>query len=278
MRNRTSLVNREANEFLKNAIIATKFQNTWQKFVDAGFTPQTVVDAGIAFPTWMAKYEQAIAAHGDERRAQGEADAAVAESVGSGADIHLGGAFNSNTTEFARTMTLFGSWFNAYYNRMYRDTKGFNEWTPASFATLVTVPMMSALLSAVVIMDFPDDDSDEEYWAWALKRYGSFMAGTVPILRDVVGFGLTGFSPKTVLAGAQEGPARLGQEVEAFLEGRQTALKTASDVAKVVTTVVPVPGSGQITRVLDYVDSYYAGKEGEFSAYQALTEGPNRNK
>ena len=278
MRNRTSLVNREANEFLKNAIIATKFQNTWQKFVDAGFTPQTVVDAGIAFPTWMAKYEQAIAAHGDERRAQGEADAAVAESVGSGADIHLGGAFNSNTTEFARTMTLFGSWFNAYYNRMYRDTKGFNEWTPASFATLVTAPMMSALLSAVVIMDFPDDDSDEEYWAWALKRYGSFMAGTVPILRDVVGFGLTGFSPKTVLAGAQEGPARLGQEVEAFLEGRQTGLKTASDVAKVVTTVVPVPGSGQITRVLDYVDSYYAGKEGEFSAYQALTEGPNRNK
>jgi hypothetical protein len=278
MRNRTSLVNREANEFLKNAIIATKFQNTWQKFVDAGFTPQTVVDAGIAFPTWMAKYEQAIAAHGDERRAQGEADAAVAESVGSGADIHLGGAFNSNTTEFARTMTLFGSWFNAYYNRMYRDTKGFSEWTPASFATLVYVPMMSALLSAVVIMDFPDDDSDEEYWAWALKRYGSFMAGTVPILRDVVGFGLTGFSPKTVLAGAQEGPARLGQEVEAFLEGRQTALKTASDVAKVVTTVVPVPGSGQITRVLDYVDSYYAGKEGEFSAYQALTEGPNRNK
>jgi len=281
MRNRTSFVNREAAEYLKQLSVDGPFATQWQRFASIGFTPQTYVDAMIAFPVWLAKYEQGMNTHGDDRRAISDADVSVSESVGSGSDLHLGGAFHSNTTEFARTMTLFGSWFNAYYQRMYRETKGFSEASPAGFHAVATMPMMVAVLASILVMDFPDDDSDESWWEYALTRYAVFLSGTLPIIRDVVSFAHSGFTPKTVLAGAQEGPGRLFDEVEAFFSGRQSALKTTSDIAKVVTTFVPVPGSGEVTRVADFVDSYNKGNEGELTpllVYQALVEGPNRNK
>ena len=281
MRNRTSLVNREAAEYLKQLSVAGKFATQWQRFANIGFAPQTFVDAMIAFPTWLAKYEAGMNDHGDQRRAVSDADIAVSESVGSGADIHLGGAFSSNSTEFARTMTLFGSWFNAYYQRMYRETKGFSEASPAGFNTIVTMPLIVGVLSSMLVMDFPDDDSDESWAKYIATRYAVFLSGTLPIVRDVVSFAYSGFTPKTVLAGAQESPTKLFSEVESFVSGDQSALKTASDVTKVVSTFVPIPGSGQVTKVADFVDSYNKGNEGDITplnVYQALVEGPDRNK
>ena len=281
MRRRTTLVNREASEFLKQLSVGGKLSAGWQRFADIGFTPQTYVDAMIAFPTWLAKYEQGINDHGDQRRAVSDADVAVSESVGSGLDLHLGGAFGSNNTEFARTMTLFGSWFNAYWNRMYRDTKGFSEASPAGFNTIVTMPLIVGVLSSMLVMDFPDDDSDESWAKYIATRYAVFLSGTLPIVRDVVSFAHSGFTPQTVMAGAQKGPTTLFSEFKQFFEGDQSAVKAGSDVTKVVSTFVPIPGSGQITKLLDFLDSYFQGNEGEMTLlkiYQALVEGPDRNK
>lgn len=48
---------------------------------------------------------------------------------------------------------------------------------------------------------------------------------------------------------------------------------------EVGTSVVPVPGSGNITRVLDYVESFEQGNEGEtINPYAAIVEGPDRNQ
>ena len=44
---------------------------------------------------------------------------------------------------------------------------------------------------------------------------------------------------------------------------------------------MPIPGSGQVTKVADFVDSYNKGNEGDITplnVYQALVEGPDRNK
>jgi hypothetical protein len=141
--------------------------------------------------------------------------------------------------------------------------------------SVIVTPFIVAVLSSLIIMDGPGDD--EDYWAWALKRYGAFMAGTVPILRDIVG-AFSGFSPKTVFSGGAEAPARFASEVKSLVEGRQTGLKATSDITKIVTGIVPVPGVGNVTRVMDYMDSYNRGREGKFNAYQMITEGPDRNK
>ena len=280
MRNRSSFVNREAAEYLRQLSVDNQFQYIYGKFAEVGFAPQTFIDSLIAFPTWLAKYELGMTDHGDERRAISDADVAVGESVGSGADIHLGGAFNSNAPEYIRTLTVFGSWFNAYYQRMYRHTKGFSTttMTPAGFRAVLTTPLIVAPLAAILVMDYPDDDSDEGWAEYVAKRYVAFMAGTLPLIRDMVGFAVSGYAPKTVLAGGQEGPWRAAEEARAFFEGRQSALKTASDITKAVTTIVPVPASGQVTRVADYLDSYWMGKEGDFNAYQMLVEGPDKNR
>ena len=288
MRNRTSFVNREAADHLNKLSVNGEVAYMWHNIMAMGFVPQTYIDKVIAIPTWLAAYEKAINTHGDESRAVSDADTLVAESVGSGADIHMGAAFNSNNSELVRTFTLFGSFFNAYYQRMYRDTKGFRmkdngggfqpEWItdPKALHTLITLPIIVAAMSAALVMDLPEEE--EDWPEWILKRYGSFLSGTIPIVRDVFSFGFSGFSPKTVFAGAQEGPVRTAQEIEAFIKGDQSALKTSSDVLKVVSTFVPIPGAGQVTRAADYVDSYNQGKEGDFNAYQMMVEGPNRNK
>lgn len=276
MDERASLVNREAHEYLRQISIDNRFQHIWHQFVKFGFTPQTITDSLVAYPTWLARYEQSMDQHGDEPRAISDADNAVAESVGAGDDLHLGGAFHSTNTEFIRTMTIFGTWFNAYYQRIYRSTKGGTDFfNQDAIKSVFVTPFIVAVLSAALVMDGPADD--EEWYAWAMKRYAAFMAGTIPILRDVVS-SFAGYAPKTVFAGGAEAPARLVSEAQAYAEGRQTGLKATSDVTKIVTTVVPVPGSGNVTRVMDYMDSYNRGREGKWNSYQAVVEGPDRNK
>ncbi len=187
MRNRTSFVNREAADHLNKLSVNGEVAYMWNNLMSMGFIPQTYIDKVIAMPTWLAAYEKAINTHGDESRAVSDADTLVAESVGSGADIHMGAAFNSNNSELVRTFTLFGSFFNAYYQRMYRDTKGGRmkpgssyqpEWitSPQALHTLITVPIIVAAMSAVLVMDLPEEE--ESYPEWILKRYASFLSGT----------------------------------------------------------------------------------------------------
>jgi hypothetical protein len=177
---------------------------------------------------------------------------------------------------------VFGSWFNNYYQRIYKSTEAFTDFrNRETLQALITTPFVIATLSALLIMDFPDaDGDDDEQWGeWMLKRYTGFMAGTVPLLRDInSAFG--GFTPKTPLSSVAELPKRLTDEIGAAAEDRQTPLKTASDIINLTTTVVPVPGAGNVTRVMNFIDSDMQGNEtgsGFEKTYQALVEGPNRN-
>lgn len=280
MQNRGSLVNREAAEFLRQINTSGRFGHMWNTYARLGFTPQTIVDSVIAYPVWMAKYEKALAEHGDEAKAASQADTAVAESVGSGSDLHLGGAFQMNNTEFVKTFTMFGSWFNAYYQRMYKHSSGFSDpINKDSLKTLLFIPWVVGTAAAAIVFDGPDND--EGWVEWSAKNWAVFLGGTMPIIRDVVS-SFSGFTPTTVFSPAAEAPARTLAEITAFFEGRQTGLKAASDLTKITTTFVPVPGVGNFTRMMDYMDSYGQGKEGEFqiplSPLQAVIEGSDKNR
>jgi hypothetical protein len=279
MMDRASVVNREAASYLREISIDNPATHLWSEVGRHGFVLQTFVDRHIAYPVWMAKYEQVMAATNDEAKAISAANVAVSETVGSGSDLHMGGAFQSTNTELVKSLTMFGSWFNAMYNRLYRSTKGFKSLSPETLRELTILPLAMALIEAAVTQAWEEDDWEDEeaFLQWMAVKYGSFMAGTIPYLRDIVGFGLTGYAPKTMLQGGAEAPTRFAQEIASTIEGDQTVVKGASDILKVLRIVAPMPGVSNVTRTLDYIDSFEAGNEpGEFNAYQAIIKGPSR--
>lgn len=285
MENRADLVNREARETMKKVMATTKFRITrrglegqyWNAFKSYGFIMQTMVDSAVAYPTWYAKYNQGIESHGDEQRAIIEADSAVAESVGSGSDLHLGRLLQSNQTELVKSMTVFQSWFNAYYQRLYKSSKGGENFlAPAFLMEAVVLPIIIANLTQLAIGDWPDDE--EEWYEYATKNYLKFMIAVLPLIREA-GSVYEGFTPASPITTLVTAPFRLESEIDSYMEGNQTLGKLTADIGKTVTSVVPAPGSGNIWRIIEYTDSFNQGKEGDFyNPYLAVTEGADKDK
>lgn len=99
--------------------------------------------------------------------------------------------------------------------------------------------------------------------------------GTAPILRDIAS-AMRGFSSKMPASTAAGALYRLPSEMERFVSGEQSAAQTAVDITKAVTTVVPVPGAGQVIRMADYWISYEEGNEDGFNMFQMVLEGKSR--
>jgi hypothetical protein len=276
MENRKQVVNREAKEYMKKVMATSKGEAMWNEVKARGFIMQTFVDSTVAYPTWYAKYQRSMEDHGDEARAVIEADQSVAESVGSGSDMHLGRIMQSNQNEFVKTLTVFGSWFNAYYQRLYKSSKGGTNFLSAAFLMDgLLMPIIAANLAQVLIMDIPDDD--EEVGEWAAKNTFKFMLGTVPLVRDIAS-AWEGFAPTMPISAVAVAPVRIKTEIESYMKGNQTGIKLAADIGRAAGSVIPMPGSGNLWRFLDYTDSFLEGNEGKnFNLYQALAEGRDKN-
>lgn len=280
MENRAQLVNREANEFIRQIAIGGKVDRALKTFTDHGFSMQTAVDSMLAYPTWLAKYNTAMMEHGNEKIAISQADTAVAESVGSGADIHLGEMFQSTNTQFIKAITQFGSWFNNYYQRVYRDTQGFGsaEHKAKIFSALVTLPLIVGVMNAVLTADMPEDD--ENVGAWIAEKYIGHMFGMIPVIRD--GFSsMLGWRNESTINRAVSIPSDVMTLIGQVEDENVTPLKAVSKAIKITATGIPMSGSGQITRVLDYIDSDSQGKEDDDGAFlntfKATVKGPTRN-
>jgi hypothetical protein len=279
MENRAQVVNREAREYMKKVVSTSEGQKLWEGFKQRGFILQTMVDMTVAYPTWYAKYQTAIEEHNDEARAVIEADTAVAESVGSGSDMHLGRIMQSNQNEFVKTLTVFGSWFNAYYQRLNKSSKGgtdLNIFTNmALLMDAVIMPIIVANLTQMIIFDTPDED--EEWYEYMFDNTWQFLVGTMPVVRDLASL-MKGFEPTTPLSAIVSSPVRIVREFESFSNDNQSGLKLVADVGRATGQIVKMPGSGNLWRSLDYIDSYLQGDEGDyFNPYQALTEGSDKN-
>ena len=276
MENRAQVVNREAREYMKKVMATSKGEALWNNVKSRGFILQTLVDSTVAYPTWYAKYTSSMENHGDEKRAVIEADQSVAESVGSGSDMHLGRIMQSNQNEFVKTLTVFGSWFNAYYQRLYKSSKGGTDFLSGAFLMDgLIMPIIAANLAQVLIMDIPEDE--EEIPKWMAENSFKFMLGTVPLLRDISS-AIDGFAPSSPISALPVAVVRAKTEVESFIKGNQSGLKMTADLGRAAGSVMPLPGSGNLWRLMDYVDSYLDGNEGKnFDLYQALTEGRDKN-
>jgi hypothetical protein len=277
MRDRAQLINRDSRESMKKILATTKMQKYWQTVRGGAFVLQTAVDMTVAYPAWYAKYNDSIEKHGDEKRAIVEADQVVAETVGSGHDAFLGRIMQSNQNEFVKTFTIFGSWFNAYYQRLYKASKGGTDFlNPALLMDAVIMPIIVANLTQMIIGDWPDED--EEWEEYVAKNSLKFLVATLPVIREGASFA-EGFTPTTPVSALPAAFVRIQREIESTAEGKQTPVKAAADVGRAVGTVVPMPGSGNIWRLLDYTASFMEGKEGRiFNPYLAMTEGADKDK
>lgn len=276
MANRAQLVNREANEFLRQIAIGGKVENALKVFSDHGFSMQTAVDSAIANPTWLAKYNDGMLKHGNEKVAISQADTAVSESVGSGADLHLGTLFQSTNVQSVKAITQFGSWFNNYYQRTYKATQGYGsfEHKRQVFSAMVYLPILVSVMNAALTMDLPKDD--EEIETWVAKKYIEHLAGMVPIVGDAIS-SMFGWRQSGLLADAQ---STGGAVVSLATKEDQSGLDTAIDILKIINTVIPISGSGQVIRPLEFISSDSEGNENQdnpaHSVAQALVKGKTR--
>lgn len=272
MKSRGRIMDRDARDFTKllelggpvSKVVDVATSNIW--------ILNTVVDSFIAYPTWVAKYQQELERNPDDKaEAVRRADEAVETSIGTGDDLRQGRLFHMSQSEAMKLASLFGSWFNMILNNIYR-AKGTNGvrglFTPEFVTAAVVSPLIVAVVSSLLVGDKPAED--EDWLLWALKKYGLFLAGTLPFVREFASAADTGMvraSPTGQAAG------------DLFRLARKQEDLTTSDALKIAGTLVPFPGLGTITRALDYAESYEQGHEGStFNPAQALLEGPTRNK
>jgi len=176
--------------------------------------------------------------------------------------------------QFIKLFTMFGTWFNAYFQRLYKTSKGGTSFLNAQFIANATIaPMLTAMISALLIMDFPGDDADEEDWLiWFFEEYAKFMGGTYPIARDLAG-AFQGFAPTTPLGGAIGKGAQTLKYISDLENLQEDPAKYAKKIADLASVAMPIPGSGTVLRVWDCLLS-----DEDCGAYQALVEGKDKNK
>jgi len=298
MRSRKAHLNREAADLMKRVETGSKAEQAVNRFAQHGFTPHVMLDMVVSYPTWLAKYKGEMEKHGDEELAILNADVTVAETIGSGMDLHLGKIFRSNESAFMKMMTVFGSWFNSsIFQRAYRNTQGGKKWmSRPAFEALVLTPMLTMVMSEVIAMNIPkwDDDEDEgeflkEVAIWAGLGYSGFMGATIPIFGDITP-GQTNFKPSTLLddaLGTVQGFPGTGADLyDAVVDPSwPKTLENLENFIKVAGTFVPAPGSGNVVRLLDYTVSALEGNEEapetipEYigTALQPFVEGKQRN-
>lgn len=150
------------------------------------------MDKIVTVPTWMAAYrEQLQREPGDEAGAVAHADKVVSLTQGAGGPKDLAAIQRNN--EATKLLTMFYSYFSAYYNRQRawgRDVKKKIASGEGDFATLlarqVFMTMGPAILANLLVGEGPEDD---ESWAlWAAKKVAFYPLSALPVVRDAMNY------------------------------------------------------------------------------------------
>jgi hypothetical protein len=293
MNDRGATINRETHEVMSRMLTKNKVSHFAQEAGKRGFFLQTFFDGVIARPLWRSVYDskmseligQGMSEAEAQKIAVSRADSAVGDAVGSGTDLHLGRMLHSNQKWWIKTLTMFGSWFNNFLNLMYKKTHGFDlKYTvssPSAMYNVLALPMFLALASAMIAGDMPDWDEEEDTMHWFLKTYFGFMLGGVPVARGATPIIFDGYAPKAPEGVPFESLQKVASGVVDIATGEADTLQAVKTIVDGTTSVVPIAGSSNLTRVLDFAVSDEKGNEeaeGLEAIYQALVEGRDKNK
>lgn len=282
MKNRTSLVNREVAEIM-GKISGNVMASTLKQHA---FDLQTIGDAMIAYPGWLAAYRKGLKEFGSEQKAIIYADESVSATIGSGlmkdmSPMLQGSGRLAQTVgpEMLKSITFMGSYFNVIGRLIYSATKQADFKSVrgvASYTRTMTWYLAApAILSALLVGQGPDDD--ESWLAWSAKSIASYGFATVFMLRDLVS-AASGFTPSSAWSRALDASIRASKGVYDVATGEKEGDK--EDIAKILRSasyLYPLPGAGQAARTLEYIGSQEAGNEGDFNIYKAIVVGKDRD-
>jgi hypothetical protein len=283
MRDRKNFLNQQAADLMKKVVSGSQVEKYFHAWNRRGFAPHIWLDSLVAYPVWMATYNAEMSKSGDEQKATIDANTAVAESVGSGRDIHMGKMMRSTETWYIRLVAMFGSWFNSTtFQRAYRSLINDGKVHPwIALRSLMVTPIMMAIVSELVIGRLPDwEDEDDDFFLKAITR---FYGAPLPIVGDVLNI-TSSFKPSGLFEASVF-------DVKEFLttggglltDTPKTGYDVAHDFLEMASSFVPMAGVGNILRPLDYADSVAKGEQDDWppsdlfgflgETYQALTLG-----
>jgi len=224
----------------------------------------------VAYPTWQAAYEKAMAGKvdgidiSDEARAIEFADMTVRTTQGSGGAQNL--AMIQQSSELSKLVTMMYGYFNTTYNlqaEAYRQARaqGKNHVMaavdPHVLAQTFWLTLIPALLSGLLLEAWPDDDDDDpEGWViWSLIQIFTYATGQIVFVRDVAGSLIKGFDfGITPVESLGSGAADLGRTLYKSLENQgEFSDSTIKQTIRVAGMAKGVPGTHQIARGADYL-------------------------
>lgn len=187
MRHRKNQMDRD----IRDNIRRITGQNTWiadaQRF---GFAGIGYMDQAVTVPTWMAAYRQHLAGlPTDQEGAIAAGDRAIRLSQGSGGAKDLAAIMRGG--EGLRLMTMFYSYFSAYYARQRnwgKDMKRKWQTGEGSYSQLlarqVFLSIIPAVMADLIVGRGPDDE--EGYAKWAAKKIAMYPFMALPVIGPAV--------------------------------------------------------------------------------------------
>lgn len=257
------------------------------------------MDRAVAYPTWLGAYKEALNGKvygldtADETRAAQYADSIVRQTQGSGRDVDVsrimeGGKFGPLKNLF----TMFYSYFNAQLGQLVRsgvvrraELKGGDPMAIArlatDFAAIVLLPAISgALLYGNCDRDVENADSTAGGYTKCFTRETAlFMAGFVPVVRDVIAGTWRMMDKDTPYFGYQLSPAESAFEgvIKGFAAGYDIGRGEGNmtDVKQAIlgtSYAVGLPGY-QMWRTLEHAINVSEG-DSEFNPWHMLMGEP----
>lgn len=253
------------------------------------------MDTTVSLPTWHGAYRNALREGKTEDQAVHIADREVRLTQSSGAVQDL--AKVQRGSEFQKVLTMFYSYFNAYYNmqvRAFGEAKTHAQegryFQAAGRAVLsqVYLTMLPAVLGDYLLQRFDDDDEDwvpdEGFGLWALKKTVAYPFMSVVGVRDVVNAASSGYGYSwTPIVDAGAVGARLLDDIGdaatyAFTDEdeRREADKVTKDVLMLSGYLTGLIPSRQLWLSGNYLNEYANGEINNFSLYDFLLKGAPR--
>lgn len=141
----------------------------------------------VDMPTWLGAYSKATHEGMNEADAVAYADKIIRKSQGAGRAKDLSAI--QGGPEMAQVLTMFYSYFNVLYNAQ-RETvhsARTGDYRRAA-SNVVWLMMVGPLLSALLTGDWPQEDKDEDWMEWAVRKMFFGLWAGVPGMRDVMGY------------------------------------------------------------------------------------------
>lgn len=296
VRNRMDTLDRDLRTELARLNAVTPTSKVMRKIIDAKkfmFHGIGYMDRLVSVPTWIAAYNNAIAAGMDEQDARYAGDKAVRQSQGAGGPKDLA-AIQRGTGRWGEALklfTMFYSYFSAQYQRqrtLARDVQGVDvrksrsvpKLAARAFFLLVLPPLLTEVLRGAV--GAPSGPDDEEWWAqWGLRKLLANALGPIPLARDVfeptwnAAVGNKFFNPSvSPIQRAYDTVVKVGRDAGKLAAGDETktATKDVLELAGYTTGLVP----GQVasaTQFLVDVGSGDADPQGFSDWIEGLSTG-----